>query len=293
MVADTGELPSLATRRRPGEDSTDDRPCSERARGGALVRRATLRARSFQVTPRSCEAPRMTYDEFKKAWVSALRESGLSIMSLEPIEETLDLRTTDRTCKAFVEPFGGQHAEPFHVTAALEFRWDALQTARTNTTEEDMLNELLGLERTRRPRTELPWLRADVMLRASIVWGKEIPLPTASAWQRWAREMLGRLERIEPVIPIENVREGRNNLPEILAWQSEPELNVLCSPDGMLKLRGVEIATWQAINLPRKWGDTSRKPDKRPHEQLAAMFERLKVALNAWMEALDHLTPSN
>jgi hypothetical protein len=30
------------------------------------------------------------------------------------------------------------------------------------------------------------------------------------------------------------VREGRNNLPEILAWQDEPELNVLCNPDGSI-----------------------------------------------------------
>src|SRR4051794_8261680 len=116
-------------------------------------------------TLRSCEAPGMTYDEFKAAWLSALRESGLSIMGVRPIEETLDLRTTDRTCKTFVEPLGGQHAGAFHVTAALKFRWNALQTARTNTTEEDMLGELLGLERTRRPRTELPWLRVDVALR--------------------------------------------------------------------------------------------------------------------------------
>lgn len=235
----------------------------------------------------------MRYDEFKESWTWALRESRLPIIGAEPIAETLDLRSTDRTCKSFVEPFGGQHAEPFHVTAALEFRWDALQTARTTTTEEDMLHELLGLDRSRKPRTELPWLRVDVTLRGSTLWGKEIPLPASSAWQRWARETLGRLESIEPVIPIENVREGRNGLPEILAWQSEPELNVLCNPDGTLKLRGVEIATWQAISLPRKWDDSSRKPDKPAGDQLAAMFKRLKVALNAWTEAMDHLTPSH
>lgn len=235
----------------------------------------------------------MTYDEFKKAWGLSLRESGLPIMGVEPIEETIDLRTMDRTCESLVEPFSGQHAEPFHITAALKFRWDALQTARTNTTEEDALDGLLGLDQTRRPRTELPWLRVDVTLRASIAWGKEISLPAASAWQPWARDTLGRLERIEPVIPLENIREGRNGLPEILAWQSDPELNVLCNLAGALKLRGVEIATWQAIALPRKWSDTSRKPDKGPHDQLAAMFKRLKAALDAWMEALDHLTPSN
>lgn len=65
-----------------------------------------------------------------------------------------------------------------HISAALEYRWDALQTARTATTEEDMLQELLGLDRTRKPRTEKPWLRVDVTLRASTVWSKEIELPT-------------------------------------------------------------------------------------------------------------------
>jgi hypothetical protein len=229
----------------------------------------------------------MPYDEFKQAWIWALQQSGLPIMGVTPIAETLDLRSTDRTCQSFVEPFGRQDAEPFHVTAALKFTWNALQTARTNTTEEDMLQELLGLDR--KPRTELPWLRVDVTLRASTMWGKEIALPAPAAWQQWARATLGRLESIEPVIPEEKVREGRNDLPEILAWQNKPELTVLCGPTGELKLRGVEIATWQMINLPRRWDDTSRKPDAHPDEQLVAMFKRVRVALNAWMEALDHL----
>jgi hypothetical protein len=121
----------------------------------------------------------MTYDELKDAWIAALREAGLRIMGTGPVDESLDLRTMDRTCKAFAEPPGGQRAEPLHVTTALEFRWDALQTARTRTTEEDLVQELLGLDRSRRPRTELPWLRADVALRASTVWGHEIP-PSSS-----------------------------------------------------------------------------------------------------------------
>ncbi len=66
-------------------------------------------------------------------------------------------------------------------------------------------------------------------------------------------------ERIEPVIPLESIREGRNGLPEILAWQSEPELNVLCNLVGALKLRGVEIATWQAIDLPRSGATPAAK----------------------------------
>lgn len=69
----------------------------------------------------------MTYEEFKEAWVEALRESKLPILGVDPIEETLALRSTDRRVKSSVEPFGGQQAEPFHVVAALSYRWDALQ----------------------------------------------------------------------------------------------------------------------------------------------------------------------
>ncbi len=233
----------------------------------------------------------MRYEEFNQAWVQALRESMFPIIGMDPIEESVGLRSMERSVKSFVEPFGGQHGAPFHVTAALEYRWDALQTARTATTEEGMLDELLGRE-TRRARTAHPWLRVDVTLRASTLWGKELALPPPHAWQRWARETLGRLESIEPILPSETVREGRNGLPEFLAWQSEPELQVLCSPAGELKLRGVEVATWQAIELPRKWDDPDRRPDKRPDGQLAAMFKRLRSAMNAWMEALDHLSPA-
>ncbi len=97
----------------------------------------------------------------------------------------------------------------------------------------------------------------------------------------------------EPLLPSETVREGRSGLlPEILAWQSDPELSVVCSAGGELKLRGVEIAAWQAIKIPRKWDAPDRRPDKLPVPQLAAMFGRLRLAMSAWMEALDHLTPS-
>ena len=109
---------------------------------------------------------------------------------------------------------------------------------------------------------------------------------------RWAHEARGRLERIEPLVPAETMREGRDGLPEILAWQGEPEARVQCGPDGELWLHGIELSSWQAIELPRKWDDSSRRPDAPPDAQLAAMFARVKLALNAWMEVMDHLRPS-
>lgn len=122
-------------------------------------------------------------------------------------------------------------------------------------------------------------MRVEVTLRASTEWGKEIPLPTAEALKNWARETVGRLENIEPLLPLEQVRENVRG-----TWRSsrlsDPELNVLCKPGGSLVLRGVEVEAWQAINLPRKWDDSSRKPDKGPHEQLAALLRRMKASLH-------------
>jgi hypothetical protein len=102
-----------------------------------------------------------------------------------------------------------------------------------------------------------------------------------------------RLERIDPIVPDERVREGRRGLPEILAWQGEPEAHVICGADGALRLRGVELATWQAIELPRRWEDSERRPDKAPDAQLIAMMKRLKAAMGVWTEVLDHLSATN
>jgi hypothetical protein len=42
-----------------------------------------------------------------------------SDLGVDPVEETLGLRSMDRVVKSFVDPSGGQHTEPFHVSAAL------------------------------------------------------------------------------------------------------------------------------------------------------------------------------
>lgn len=76
---------------------------------------------------------------------------------------------------------------------------------------------------------------------------------------------------------------------EILAWQGEPEARLLCSREGDLRLRSVEVSAWQAVVLARKWGDPSRKPDTGTAKQLRELFARVKAALQAWVELTDHL----
>jgi hypothetical protein len=62
-----------------------------------------------------------------------------------------------------------------------------------------MLTEVLGRERVwgHKVRTERSPLRVDVTLSASLPHGKAIPMPAPPVW--WAREVHGRLERIEPL----------------------------------------------------------------------------------------------
>ena len=233
----------------------------------------------------------MTYDEFRRAWSHALRDSSLPNASAHEGKETMDLRSMDRTFESRVEPVGGQDAEPFYVTATLSWRWDSLLTARTATTEEDMLSELLGREQARGVETEPSWMRVDVTLHATLPYGKPIPMPAPAAWGQWVREVRGRIEEIEPLTPGEHVRSGRERRPEVLAWQEEPVAKMICAPGGELRLASVEIAAWQILEVPRRWDDSDREPDEHPARPLHEMFERVGASLHAWMQAVDHLAP--
>jgi hypothetical protein len=235
----------------------------------------------------------VTYDEFRQAWIAARRESELPLLSAHEGEESLDLGSLARTFKTFVEPVGGQEADPFHVAAALSWRWDALLTARSATTEEDMLTEVLGRERVwgHKVNTERSPMRIDVTLSASLPHGKAIPMPGATVWAKWAREVHGRLERIEPLVPDKTTRETRDGRLEVLAFQGEPVAKIFCGADGGLKLDGVEVAAFQIIELPRRWDDRDRKPDPHPSPQLHEFFARVRAGLHGWMQAVNHLTP--
>lgn len=231
----------------------------------------------------------MNYDDFKATFLAALSDSGLPTFGLLSGGEVLDLRSMDRTLTVHVEPMGRQIGGPFHVTGTISWRWDALQTARTATTEEDLLATLLGREGTEHVGTERPWLRVDVKLRATLEAGKSIPMPAAKTWTRWSREAIGRLENVEPLVTEEVTRETADGHHAVLAWQGDPEISVTCNELGELRLESISVRAFQGIDLPRRWDDPELEPDDGPHEQLAAMFHRLRVALYAWGEVMDHL----
>ena len=228
----------------------------------------------------------MRYDDFKLAWTEALAEAGF--LARLPASERLDLARLSRHYEISVEPLG-QDAKPLFVTAGLSWRWDALQEARTATTEEDMLTSLLGHDAADTVETERPWLRVDVVLRATMPWGQPLPLPGQDALGEWTREVVGRLERTEPLLPQEVVEETPDGNLAALAWKGQPEVRATCTSDGALLLERVELASWHALHPRRVWDDPDRW-DEGPEAELAAFFARVRQALHVWMECLDHLT---
>jgi len=229
----------------------------------------------------------MRYEDFRATWDAALRDAGF--LSIGPPNQTFDTESCTKKYQVFVEPRGGQDGAPFHVTATLSFSWDALKTARTATSEEDMLTTLFGRAQEGLVDTEAPWLRVDVKLNASLAWGKPLPMPTPGHYRRWAREVTARLEKMSPLLPEETVRETHDGDLEVLGYKDDPELRVKCDGEGVLWLTSVALSGWEAITLPRLWSDFDRHDDD-PREALDQMFARVRAALHAWMECLDHLT---
>jgi len=110
------------------------------------------------------------YAEFRAAFLDALRASGLPIGGATHGDDVLDLRSSDRTFTVHVAPIGHELGAPFHVSGATSWRWDALQAARTATTEEDLLVELLGREDGTSRRGDRVWSPAMALLdRPTIV----------------------------------------------------------------------------------------------------------------------------
>jgi hypothetical protein len=191
-----------------------------------------------------------------------------------------------RTYRTVVERYRLQRAGPFHVTAELSWRWDALQTARTAAREEDVLMELLGRDGYDLV-TKRPWLRVDVILRASLPLDSPLPMSGAEAWRRWIAETTARLALL---LPTEAEAAGSGMI--VHSWGGQAVARLRCEPDGRLLLTGVEWPAWQMINLVRQWDDSEREPDESTDEELADFVDRVREALQVWESCLQYLGPA-
>jgi hypothetical protein len=225
------------------------------------------------------------YEAFKRAWMQAFRESGLKVD--EDGNETLDLYGMRRIYRSIVEFTDGEDGQRFRTGATLTWSWDALQSARTTTAEAEMLFELLG---PGKKEAEPPRLRVDAELHAYVSAMEGIPMPAPSVWTKWARETVGRLERVEPLVPTPMIVELQSGALRILSGQNDPVVKLTCAPDGTLMVRRLAVSGWQDLDLPRETyaDDDELAARRRLDGQLRALFARVKSALHGWTEATDH-----
>lgn len=229
----------------------------------------------------------MNHDAFRAAWDAALRAAGLLTRHDRP-EDSVDLATMSRKYSVLVGMFQRQPAEPFMGSMELSWQWDALHSARTHTTEDDVLTELLGRhDGAAEPmKTERPWLRVDIKLNGQLAWDKPLPLAGSETWRAWVAKVTG---QVDPLLPLRDDEPGREGA--IQSWRGEPEAELRCGPLGELWLLGVKLAAWQGLDLPRQMDDQDREPDEGPEAQLEALAKRLVGALEAWKKALKMLLP--
>lgn len=228
----------------------------------------------------------MDYELFRAAWHDALHESGM-LPYIFPPNETVDLRHMSRSYHVTASLSSNEQPRPFYVSLGLSWVWDALQSARTATVEEDLLEQLLG-EENRSEETEQPWLRVDVNLWATLPAGSPLPLPDLDAWHRWVDDVMSRMESL-----LYDGDEADEQQPPVLAWRGEPAARLHWAPDGQILLTGVELAAWQGIDLPRHWDDPEREWDDDPADQLVDFARRVWEAVHQWADTLPNLLPDN
>jgi len=149
---------------------------------------------------------------------------------------------------------------------------------------------MLGRDQVEGLLPEKPCVRVDIKLRAAAPYDKPLPIPPRATWAKWVEETVERLDRIEPLLPDEMLRQNRMGMTEVLAWQGEPTAKVVCKAGGDLLLERIEVAAMQIIELPRL-SDNPAEHEQGPGVELEELFGRVRASLMAWMQATDHLRP--
>lgn len=103
----------------------------------------------------------MRYDEFRDRWEAALRRAGV-LSHHDRTGETIELGSVLRRWSVGRLP---RAVEPFHAGATISFLWDAVDSARSYTCEEDLLTELFGSRAAGATQRRL--VRVDLSLRAT------------------------------------------------------------------------------------------------------------------------------
>lgn len=222
----------------------------------------------------------MNYQEFRDLWHAALKAARLQIPYPIGPTEQINLRDMSRSYELIIYGGANPKCEPFHLTATIEWDWDATLSARYETTEEDMLMQVFGDFGIHDDDTVPPRLRMDVSLSAGVMHGTVYPMPALARWQRWVRQASDELQSLLPT--------GYEEDGGMCAYSDPLQASVKRLDDGQLGLERVTFKAWQAVALPRQWDDPE-KSDPYPENVLLDFAKRIARALNILENSLARL----
>jgi hypothetical protein len=218
----------------------------------------------------------MRYDEFRDRWQAALRAAGI-LSYQDRVQETIDVSTTERRWRFHTLP---RSVEPFSVSASISFRWDAFQSARSYTREEDLLTELHG--RRARWSTQRRLLRMDIKFHATLPYGSATPLPATDVWLPWIASME---EKLSAALVAHRQRKKT-----VIRWRGDLELEGETSLHGEFALHGMSVPAYEMIVVPRVWDDPRRRErEASAAQQIDALAARFRGTLDAWTESVAEL----
>ena len=227
----------------------------------------------------------MRYDEFRDALTRHLQEAQVRFMG--PPRERLDLTTTTRSYELFIEARAHERVDPFQIAASVGFDWDPFESARSYTTEDDLLTEILGRDddlMDTMPRS----LRVDFVLKSNLPWGTVAPLPGAKRWRAWCRSVV---EALDPFLPTDAAEHlGRPII--VTGWGGTVTIEAESSVSGDVSLRAVSLPTWRSVVLPRLRDAVDEEPDADVGPQLEDLTRRYRHALDTWASSIAELRQS-
>ena len=225
----------------------------------------------------------MRYDAFRNSLLLALSEAELYSSGTGRPRPSIS-RPRPGAGKPGSEAVSNSGPSRFTSHGIVSFRWDPLESARTQTTEEDLVSELFGRDDDL-PETMQRELRTDIVLRANLPYASRTPMPEPSLWRSWSALVE---ERLAPFLPAEVVQH-RGQTVIVMGWRGTVEVESRSSDDGELCLSSVSLPSWQAVVLPRIRDGADDELEGDIAKQLDDLAEGHRNALDQWMDCIAEL----